>query len=212
MEIYAPIAHRLGMGKMRGELEDLAFSYLEPEAYQEIKKSVESRQKVRQELLDEVKELITQKLQEHDVPGTVDSRIKRIYSIHEKIKRQKIPIEQVYDLLAVRIITDTVKDCYAALGLIHNLWRPVPGRIKDFIAIPRPNMYQSLHTSVIGPHGQPSRFRYERWRCTVWLRKASPHTGNTRQASPRTIRTISGSFGCGIWWNGSRKCRILATF
>jgi len=155
MEIYAPIAHRLGMGKMRGELEDLAFSYLEPEAYQEIKKSVESRQKVRQEFLDEVKELITQRLQEHEVPGTVDSRIKRIYSIHEKIKRQKIPIEQVYDLLAVRIITDTVKDCYAALGLIHNLWRPVPGRIKDFIAIPRPNMYQSLHTSVIGPHGQP---------------------------------------------------------
>lgn len=155
MEIYAPIAHRLGMGKVRGELEDLAFSFLEPEAYHEIKKSVESRQKVRQEFLDEVKEIITQKLQEHEITGTVDSRIKRIYSIHQKIKRQKIPIDQVYDLLAVRIIASTVKDCYAALGIFHNLWRPVPGRIKDFIAIPRPNMYQSLHTSVIGPHGQP---------------------------------------------------------
>jgi GTP pyrophosphokinase len=155
MEIYAPIAHRLGMGKMRGELEDLAFSYLEPEPYQEIKRAIESRQKVRQDFLDEVKEIITEKLHEHEIPGTVESRIKRIYSIHEKIKRQKIPIEQVYDLLAVRIITSTVKDCYAALGIIHNLWRPVPGRIKDFIAIPRPNMYQSLHTSVIGPHGQP---------------------------------------------------------
>ena len=155
MEIYAPIAHRLGMGKMRGELEDLAFNYLEPEAYEEIKQQIGSGQKVRHELLDEVKEVIMKKLHEHQIPGTVESRIKRIFSIFQKIKRQKIPIDQVYDLLAVRIITDTVKDCYAALGIIHNLWRPVPGRIKDFIAIPRPNMYQSLHTSVIGPHGQP---------------------------------------------------------
>ena len=154
LEIYAPIAHRLGMGKIRGELEDLAFSYLEPETYREIKETIESRYKVRQEFLDEVKEVIVQKLREHDIPGTVESRLKRIYSIYQKIKRQKIPIEQVYDLLAVRIITDTVKDCYAALGIIHNLWRPVPGRIKDFIAIPRPNMYQSLHTSVIESRGQ----------------------------------------------------------
>ncbi len=155
MEIYAPIAHRLGMGKLRGELEDLAFSYLEPESHAEIKQAIESKRKVRDEFLDEVMEIISQKLQEHDIPCTVESRIKRIYSISEKIKRQKIPIEQVYDLLAVRIITGTVKDCYGALGIVHNLWRPVPGRIKDFIAIPRPNMYQSLHTSVIGPHGQP---------------------------------------------------------
>lgn len=154
LEIYAPIAHRLGMGKIRGELEDLAFSYLEPELYREIKETIESRYKVRQEFLEEVKEVIIQKLREHDIPGTVDSRLKRIYSIYQKIKRQKIPIEQVYDLLAVRIITDTVKDCYAALGIIHNIWRPVPGRIKDFIAIPRPNMYQSLHTSVIESRGQ----------------------------------------------------------
>jgi GTP pyrophosphokinase len=155
MDIYAPIAHRLGMGKIRGELEDLAFSYLEPEAYQEIDQGIESRRKVREEFLEEVKEVISQKLQEHDIPCSVESRIKRIYSVHQKIKRQEIPIEQVYDLLAVRIITGTVRDCYAVLGIIHNLWRPVPGRIKDFIAIPRPNMYQSLHTSVIGPHGQP---------------------------------------------------------
>src|SRR2546426_10771445 len=155
MEVYAPIAHRLGMGKIRGELEDLAFSYLEPEAYQEIEKGIESKRKVKEEFLEEVKEIVSQKLQEHEIPCTVESRIKRIYSVYQKIKRQKIPIEQVYDLLAVRIITGTVKDCYGALGIIHNLWRPVPGRIKDFIAIPRPNMYQSLHTSVIGPQGQP---------------------------------------------------------
>ena len=155
MEIYAPIAHRLGMGKIRGELEDLAFSYLEPEAYQEIEKGIESRRKVKEEFLEEVKEVISQKLQVHEIPCSVESRIKRIYSVYQKIKRQKIPIEQVYDLMAVRIITGTVRDCYGALGIIHNLWRPVPGRIKDFIAIPRPNMYQSLHTSVIGPQGQP---------------------------------------------------------
>ncbi len=155
MEIYAPIAHRLGMGKIRGELEDLAFSYLEPEAYQEIEKGIESKRKVKEEFLEDVKEIISQKLQEQEIPCTVESRIKRIYSVYQKIKKQKIPIEQVYDLMAVRIITGTVKDCYGALGIIHNLWRPVPGRIKDFIAIPRPNMYQSLHTSVIGPQGQP---------------------------------------------------------
>ncbi|PYV93347.1 MAG: GTP pyrophosphokinase [Acidobacteria bacterium] len=155
MEVYAPIAHRLGMGKIRGELEDLAFSYLEPEAYQEIEKGIESKRKVKEEFLEDVKEIISQKLQEQEIPCTVESRIKRIYSVYQKIKKQKIPIEQVYDLMAVRIITGTVKDCYGALGIIHNLWRPVPGRIKDFIAIPRPNMYQSLHTSVIGPQGQP---------------------------------------------------------
>ena len=155
MEIYAPIAHRLGMGKLRGELEDLAFSFMEPEAYQEIKQEIESKRKVREEFLDEVKELIVQKLQEHDTPCTVESRIKRIYSVYQKVKRQKISIEQVYDLMTIQIITGTVHDCYAALGIIHNLWRPVPGRIKDFIAIPRPNLYQSLHTSVIGRHGQP---------------------------------------------------------
>ncbi|MEW5979167.1 MAG: bifunctional (p)ppGpp synthetase/guanosine-3',5'-bis(diphosphate) 3'-pyrophosphohydrolase [Acidobacteriota bacterium] len=155
LEIYAPIAHRLGMGKLRGELEDLAFSHLEPEAYEEIKKQIESKRKVKQEILEEVKEVISQRLQEHEIPCSVESRIKRIYSVYQKIKRQRIPIEQVYDLLAVRIITGTVRDCYGSLGIIHNIWRPVPGRIKDFIAIPRPNMYQSLHTSVIGPHGQP---------------------------------------------------------
>jgi GTP pyrophosphokinase len=155
IEIYAPIAHRLGMGKIRGELEDLGFLYLEPEAFEEIKKDVESRRKVSEEFLAEVRALVGAKMKEQAIPARVDGRIKRLYSIWKKLKRQHITIEQVYDLLAVRIITDTVKNCYAALGTIHNTWRPVPGRIKDFIAIPRPNLYQSLHTSVIGPHGQP---------------------------------------------------------
>jgi len=155
LEIYAPIAHRLGMGKLRGELEDLAFQHLEPDAYAEVKKTVERRRKVSEEFLAEVRSLVQAKMEEHAIPARIEGRIKRLYSIWQKLKRQHIAIEQVYDLLAIRIITDDVKNCYAALGVIHNTWRPVPGRIKDFIAIPRPNLYQSLHTSVIGPHGQP---------------------------------------------------------
>ena len=155
MEIYAPIAHRLGMGKVRGELEDLAFATLDPEAHRRIQQGIEQKRRVRQNLLEEIKARVASQLQEHEIPCTLESRIKRNYSVYQKIRRQRIPIEQVYDLLAVRIITGSVKDCYAALGIIHNLWQPVPGRIKDFIAIPRPNMYQSIHTSVIGPKGQP---------------------------------------------------------
>jgi len=155
LEIYAPIAHRLGMGKIRGELEDLAFRNLEPDAFEEVKAAVESRRKVSERFLTGVRAEVEAKMQEHGIPARVEGRIKRLYSIWHKLKRQRVTIDQVYDLLAIRIVTDTVKDCYAALGIIHNTWRPVPGRIKDFIAIPRPNLYQSLHTSVIGPHGQP---------------------------------------------------------
>src|SRR5579862_1788900 len=155
LDIYAPIAHRLGMGKVRSELEDLAFQHLDPEAFEEVKKAVESRRKVSEEFLTEVRSQVEAKMKEHSVPARIEGRIKRLYSIWQKMKRQQISIERVYDLLAIRIITDSVKNCYAALGVIHNTWRPVPGRIKDFIAIPRPNLYQSLHTSVIGPHGQP---------------------------------------------------------
>jgi len=155
LDIYAPIAHRLGMGKVRGELEDLAFRYLEPEAFADVEKSVESRRKVGEEFLAEVRALVEAKMKEHSIPARIEGRIKRLYSIWQKLKRQHIAFDQVYDLLAIRIITDSVKNCYAALGVIHNTWRPVPGRIKDFIAIPRPNFYQSLHTSVIGPQGQP---------------------------------------------------------
>jgi GTP pyrophosphokinase len=155
LEIYAPIAHRLGMGKIRGELEDLAFRFLEPEAFEEVTIAVESRRKISEEFLAEVRTQVEAKMRELNIPVRIEGRIKRLYSIRQKLLRQHISIEQVYDLLAIRIVTDSVKNCYAALGVIHNTWRPVPGRIKDFIAIPRPNLYQSLHTSVIGPHGQP---------------------------------------------------------
>ncbi len=154
IEIYAPIAHRLGMGKIRGELEDLAFRHIDPAACEEITRVIESGRHANEESLDRIRQMIEAELRREGVPARVESRLKRPYSIYQKMKRQKIAIEQVYDLMAVRIITDSVKNCYAALGVIHNEWRPVPGRIKDFIAIPRPNLYQSLHTSVVGPEGR----------------------------------------------------------
>ena len=154
IEIYAPIAHRLGMGKVRGELEDLAFQHLEPDAYQEILAAIESRRHSNEEFLHEIRHTVEAELRREGIPARIDGRVKRPYSVFQKLKRQKISIDQVYDLMALRILTDSVKNCYAALGVIHNKWRPIPGRIKDFIAIPRPNLYQSLHTSVVGPHGQ----------------------------------------------------------
>jgi GTP diphosphokinase / guanosine-3',5'-bis(diphosphate) 3'-diphosphatase len=157
MDIYAPIAHRLGMGKLRGELEDLAFQHLHPEDYRELTAQLEKRRPVNEAFLKEITASIEDKMHEAEVPYVrIEGRIKRLYSIWKKLARQKIDLDQVYDLVAARVITpNEVRYCYAALGVIHNNWRPVPGRIKDWIATPRDNLYQSLHTSVIGPKGQP---------------------------------------------------------
>ena len=154
LDIYAPVANRLGMGLIRGELEDLAFRYLEPESFLELQKKVASKQKVFDKFLDEVQDAIREKMVENGIPAEVQGRTKRLYSLHLKIQKQQRNLDQIYDLLAVRVITDTVKNCYAALGVIHQIWRPVPGRFKDYIAMPRPNLYQSLHTTVIHS-GQP---------------------------------------------------------
>ncbi|HYY70629.1 MAG TPA: bifunctional (p)ppGpp synthetase/guanosine-3',5'-bis(diphosphate) 3'-pyrophosphohydrolase [Terriglobales bacterium] len=155
LEIYAPIAHRLGMGKVRGELEDLAFQYVDPIAFKQVHEAVEARRKRGEQLLEQFESVVQEKLAENGIEARVESRIKRLYSVWQKLQRQRIPVDQVYDLLAIRIITKSVKDCYGALGAIHNFWRPVPGRIKDFIAMPRPNLYQSLHTTVIAENGTP---------------------------------------------------------
>src|ERR1700719_867641 len=155
LEIYAPIAHRLGMGKIRGELEDLGFRFLDPLGYEQVEKSVNARRKQGEAFLAKMQQTITDKLKEAGIQARVESRIKRLYSIHKKLQRQRISVDQVYDLCAMRVITRSLQDCYAVLGIIHNLWRPVPGRIKDFIAMPRPNFYQSLHTSVITEDGTP---------------------------------------------------------
>jgi GTP pyrophosphokinase len=155
LDIYAPIAHRLGMGKIRGELEDLGFRFLDPIGYQQVHDAVEARRKPGEQFLARVGETLRDKLKEAGITATVESRIKRMYSVHKKLQRQHISADQVYDLCAMRVITQSVQDCYAVLGIVHNVWRPVPGRIKDFIAMPRPNFYQSLHTSVIAEDGMP---------------------------------------------------------
>src|SRR5918992_2064467 len=156
LDIYAPIANRLGMSKIKNELEELSFKHLDPAGYQALTAKVESKRKAAEAEIDYLKNTIMAKLSEAQVPvKQVDGRLKRLYSINQKLKRQRIELDQVYDFVALRIITDSVKDCYAALGIIHQTWSPVPGRIKDFIAMPRPNGYQSLHTSVISEHGTP---------------------------------------------------------
>src|SRR5881398_1122458 len=153
LDIYGPIAHRLGMGKIRGELEDLGFRYLDPIGYQQVHDAVEARRKKGEQFLSAIERELSDKLREAGITAKVESRIKRLYSIHKKLIKQRISVDQVYDLYAMRVITRSVQDCYGVLGIVHNMWRPVPGRIKDFIAMPRPNLYQSLHTSVITEEG-----------------------------------------------------------
>ncbi|MEO6802989.1 MAG: bifunctional (p)ppGpp synthetase/guanosine-3',5'-bis(diphosphate) 3'-pyrophosphohydrolase [Granulicella sp.] len=153
LDVYAPLAHRLGMGKLRGELEDLAFRYTDPIAYQQVTAQVEALRGEGEIFLQRLVTELEAKLIEHHIQGRVESRIKRLYSIQQKLIDQHISIDQVYDLLAIRVICTTVQDCYALLGLLHSIWRPVPGRIKDFISMPRPNLYQSLHTTLIADGG-----------------------------------------------------------
>jgi GTP pyrophosphokinase len=156
LDIYAPIANRLGMAKIKNELEELSFKYIEPAAYASLRSRVEAKRRATEGVIDELVAEVRGKLQDAQVPVIrIDGRIKRLYSIWLKLKKQKIDLDQVYDFVALRVVTSTIKDCYAALGIIHQTWSPVPGRIKDFIAMPRPNGYQSLHTSVISERGFP---------------------------------------------------------
>ncbi len=155
-EIYAPIAHRLGMSKLKNELEELAFRHLEPQAYQALRQQVEEKRAATEGLIEELRSRIAATLADAQIPVvSIDGRTKRLFSIYQKLKRQRIGLDQVYDFVAMRIVTETVSGCYAALGIIHQTWSPVPGRFKDFIAMPRPNGYQSLHTSVVSERGVP---------------------------------------------------------
>ncbi|HVO58815.1 MAG TPA: bifunctional (p)ppGpp synthetase/guanosine-3',5'-bis(diphosphate) 3'-pyrophosphohydrolase [Dongiaceae bacterium] len=154
LEIYAPIAHRLGMGIIRNELEDLSFRVLEPESFLALQKEVTEKAPAYQKFLEDVQAAIRSKLVENGIPAELEARVKGLCSLHRKLQKQERGLETVYDLLAVRVITDSERNCYAALGVVHHIWRPVPGRFKDYIAMPRPNLYQSLHTTVIHG-GQP---------------------------------------------------------
>jgi GTP pyrophosphokinase len=155
LDIYAPIANRLGMGLVKGELEDLAFMHLEPEEYARVALDVDRRIKGSQTTIEKIRARLASKMAEAGIAGEVTGRVKRYYSIAEKMRRREVDAAELYDILAFRIVTSETRDCYAALGLVHQLWRPVPGRIKDYIAMPKPNFYQSLHTTVMGEAAQP---------------------------------------------------------
>jgi len=159
LDIYAPLANRLGIAKIKTELEDLSFRYLHPEEYREIANKVTQKRLERQAYIDELIGIVKGQLAEHGYKGEVKGRPKHLYGIWQKMQKQGISFDDVYDLIAVRIITDTKVNCYAILGLIHSLWTPVPGRFKDFIGVPKSNLYQSLHTTVIGPKGERVEFQ-----------------------------------------------------
>ena len=153
MDIYAPLAHRLGMSKIKWELEDLAFSYSHKEEYQKLAKKVAMRRQQREDIVNKKIEMIREALQEHGISGTIEGRPKHFYSIYRKMQAQSKPFEEIYDLTAIRIIVDDLKNCYGALGVVHTMWTPIPGRFKDYIAMPKANLYQSIHTTLMGEHG-----------------------------------------------------------
>ena len=155
MEIYAPIAQRLGISKIKVELDDLSLKYLEPDVYYDLVDKIAVRRSEREEYIQQIVDEVTEHMKNAGIKSQIDGRVKHFFSIYKKMKNQSKTLDQIDDLVAVRIIVDSVKDCYAALGVIHEMYKPIPGRFKDYIAMPKPNMYQSLHTTVIGSSGQP---------------------------------------------------------
>lgn len=155
MDIYAPIAQRLGISKIKVELDDLSLKYLKPDVYYDLVEKVALRKSVREQFVNGIVQQVKKHMEDAGIKAQVDGRVKHFFSIYKKMVNQDKTIDQIYDLFAVRILVDTVKDCYAALGVIHEMYKPIPGRFKDYIAMPKPNMYQSLHTTLIGPNGQP---------------------------------------------------------
>ena len=163
LDVYAPLAHRLGMSKIKIELEDLALKYLDPVAYEEIRENINLKKSARDKYIADIMDIFREKLKEMNINGTVMGRAKHFYSIWRKMFTQGKTMDSLYDLFAVRIIVDSIQDCYAVLGIVHEMYTPVPMRFKDYIAMPKPNMYQSLHTTVIGPNGTPFEIQIRTW-------------------------------------------------
>ncbi|KJS83895.1 MAG: (p)ppGpp synthetase [Peptococcaceae bacterium BICA1-8] len=163
LEIFAPLASRLGIFKFKWELEDLSFRYFEPDKYYDLVEKISMKRKEREEYMDEVMYILGNDLSQASIKADISGRPKHFYSIYNKMEKKDKDLNEIYDLIAVRIIVDSVKDCYGTLGIIHTLWKPIPGRFKDYIAMPKPNMYQSLHTTVIGPRGEPFEIQIRTW-------------------------------------------------
>ena len=153
MDIYAPLAQRLGISKVKVELDDLSLKYLEPEVYRDLVDKIAVRKSVREAFVQDIVDEVAEAISAAGIKAQIDGRVKHFFSIYRKMLNQDKSLDQIYDLFAVRIIVDSIKDCYAALGIIHEIYKPIPGRFKDYIAMPKPNMYQSLHTTLVGKTG-----------------------------------------------------------
>ena len=194
LEIYCPIAQRLGISKLKIELDDLSLKYLEPDIYYDLVDKIAVRKSVREKYIQGIVDEVSEHIKNAGIEAKVDGRVKHFFSIYKKMKNQDKTLDQIYDLFAIRIIVDSVKDCYAALGVIHEMYKPIPGRFKDYIAMPKPNMYQSLHTTLIGPTGQPFEIQirtYEMHRTAEygiaahWKYKEASNNGGA--AAPMTV-------------------------
>lgn len=163
IEIFAPIAHRLGIYKIKWELEDLAFRFIDPERYFNLVDGIAQTRKKREEYINSVIVILKEKLTSMGINVDIEGRPKHLYSINEKMIKQNVTLNEIYDIMAVRCLVDTVRDCYATLGIVHTMWKPIPGRFKDFIAVPKSNMYQSIHTTVVGPQGRPLEIQIRTW-------------------------------------------------
>ncbi|MDC4226230.1 MAG: HD domain-containing protein [Candidatus Manganitrophus sp.] len=205
LEIYAPLANRLGIGWIKSELEDLCLRYLKPDIYLSLVKKVKTGREEREKYMESVVETVQKELAENRFACKVTGRYKHLFGIYHKMEKRAIPFEEVYDLMGIRIITDNKMNCYAILGLIHSLWRPVPGRFKDYIAIPKSNLYQSLHTTVVGPEGRHVEFQI---RTEEMHRIAEEGIAShwTYKEGGRSIRKMNGpSPGFGSSSSGSRS-------